>query len=238
MAGNVAISADQTTDGVVLGVFRLKSIDQASALESLRFRINNSVGVDPSVFSNFYLFDGVNRFNYSPSERIYEGLVDFYSLNIPLPKDIDKDLTFMVDVNRSLSSFSASTTIIANSIEARDANDNLATTSSTVDVTGNNQMFTPWGLTMTMRSFAENVYSFDLTSTENDLFISKSSPSGALACSNSPQAYDTDTAYLIPAGSARRFSLYSAEPLTSITINYGASSSDPTALLLTQDLAL
>jgi hypothetical protein len=236
MSGNIAISADETTESVVLGVFRLKSSNQDSILKSLRLKIDNDFSVDPSVlFSNFYLSDGVNNFYYSPSERNSEGLVDFYYLNIPLPRDTYKDLTFKVDVKSGLSPFSASTTLLANSIDAMDANDNAVSTASSTDVTSSNLTFTLWPLALSSVSSGDNSYSFNLTNNSDDnLFISKTSPSGNLISTESSQ--DTDIAFLVPAGSTRNFSLYSVDPRTSITINYGASSSTPTALSLTQEL--
>ena len=148
----------------------------------------------------------------------------------------DTDLVIIGDSTSSNNQMilSATTILLANTIIATDAVDNLLSTATIKDVTATT-LFTPWQVNLdkgikqinadgsVIQNFSLNNYG------PNDIYIDRPSFSGALT-SNSSTSGDTDQAYKINANyGGRSFSLTSASNnLTSVTVHYGSNASSTT----------
>jgi len=157
---NISAAGGSPKTNVPLAVYRFRSSNLDSTLNTLVFNINtidasgNELGSRLSnSLTNFTLSDGTNTFYGSLS-----GKAVTFTLNnsaVKLTKDVVKDLTLSADIAATSTLYSASTSLAVSSISAIDANYVAPTYGgstmsglTTTFVTGSNLTFTPNTLTV------------------------------------------------------------------------------------------
>jgi hypothetical protein len=162
--GYQVTSASSPTNDVVLGVFSLKSANQASIVNTLSFYATTSNGTGASTaFSNLRLQAGGNTYG---SNAICSGTAvttacpasgaansatfvagtsgtttTFTNMNLALPQDTWVDVTLLGNINTNQTGYSASTTLIGFGTVGVDSNYNTITLTSASNVTANDLAF-------------------------------------------------------------------------------------------------
>jgi len=195
----VSSSLTQTTSGVVLGTFSLKSANNPSTLNTLSVTIASTslqqtvsgvttyVGAQ-TAFSNVRLFNGSNSYGGTLASN---GVVTFSNLTIPLTQDNWQDYTVKADVAQGISgTVTVSLTATTANIVVTDANYNSATVNGGVSVTSTSNpiTFTTNSVTVTNTSATltalpgttntgyNATYAFTITNTSNNqLYVSATS---------------------------------------------------------------
>src|ERR1035437_8711048 len=192
LARQQVTSLTQTTQGVTLGVFSLKSANNSSTLNTLAVNLNMSTTSLSNVFSNIRLVDGSASFGgtLGSTNNSASATVTFSNLTIPLTQDNWHDISIVADIAQNVSGI-ATTSLIANTsnIVVTDANYNTATVEVSSPVS-NNLTFTTNAVTVSNASATVGSaivqsnttvgykvnYAFTLTnSSNNDLFVSATS---------------------------------------------------------------
>lgn len=195
----VTTSVNTTTNDVVLGIFSVKTQNQASTLNSFSININNSTGAaTTSIFQNVRLVAGGQTYG---ANSLSAGGTTFSNLTVNLPEDTWTDLKVIADVIANVSGVSASSTLVKASVVGVDANYNTVTLTNASNVTSNDVVMQTSGLQISGMSAAANVnggnggnigagltFTFTATNTGNsNVFISKV-PGVALATSTTGSA--------------------------------------------------
>jgi hypothetical protein len=226
-------------ENVNLSGFELIARDQDSILNSLTVQINNDQGVDSNTLLSNVRIMSNNDTYYTATATSSDGTFLFDNLNLSLEKNHLNFFEIVADcIDGTPGIFSVTATVLADMINATDANSNPSITDEIDDIIGGEITFTPWLLEggrdgYRVINLDSVVYHFELSNySESDLYIAKNSSSGILSSPNSGGHYDdTDTAYHIPEDEDRNFTITSSStPATSITINYGPDIADPTVL--------
>lgn len=201
----VTTSVNTTTNDVVLGVFSVKTQNQASTLNSFSININNSTGAaTTSLFQNVRLVAGGQTYG---ANSLSAGGTTFSNLTVNLPEDTWTDLKVIADVIANVTGVSASTTLVKASVVGVDANYNTVTLTNASNVTSNDVVMQTSGLQISGMSATANVsggnggnigagvtFTFTATNTGNsNVFISKV-PGVALATSTTGSAGSPATA--------------------------------------------
>jgi hypothetical protein len=201
----VTTSTSQPTNNVVLGTYGLQSQNNSSTINGLTFQVNqsNTTNTVAAQFSNFRLTVGGQTYGanaVTAGSTNASSTVTFTNLTIPLTQDTWTDLTLQADIAQSVSSVTASTTLLAVGINGVDANYNNPTIVGG-NVTGNDVQFLSAGVAVsnptasytlsggTSGSKSAGVsFGFTLTNTSNqDVYISKI-PAVALGTSTAGSA--------------------------------------------------
>jgi hypothetical protein len=124
---NVPVSTTLPTNNVVLGIFSLKSANNSATVSSMNFQVNTntSTSAQTGIFSNLRMMVGSN--SYGAVSFSASGLATFTNLNISLPQDIWTDVKLVADVAATSTDVMASSTLIANTINATDSTYTAAT---------------------------------------------------------------------------------------------------------------
>ena len=223
----VTTSVTQITSDVVLGVYSLKSQNQSSTINSLNFSFATMNAAETangpqatSMFQNVRLKVGGQVYGAST----FATTTSFTNLNFTLPQDQWTDVTVVADV-LSNTAASASTTLVASSINGVDANYNTVTYSNASNATANKVKFQTSGISVSNLSAsytlggagangdagASVTFAFTVTNTGNsDVYVSKV-PGVALATSTTGSAGSPATA---------------SSTITYVTSNPGTMASD------------
>jgi len=141
------VSGTVTTNDVVLAVYSVKAANNSATINSLNFTIQTDPAfTETGLFSNIRIKDGSTT--YGALSFSTAGLAVFNNLNIPLVQDQWKDLTLVADIAATSTNVSASSTLVANTLNAIDATYTSATVggvamgSATNDQTGANVLLT------------------------------------------------------------------------------------------------
>jgi len=131
------------TPDVVLGVYRLKAVNNSAEVASLMILVKSSTGVATStLLSNLRLVDSDGTV-YGASSL--NAATTFTNMKIKLAKDTWTDLTLKADIAAS-QSLSASTTLVASSVAGMDTNYNTLTLTNASNVTANDVVFSTGNL--------------------------------------------------------------------------------------------
>lgn len=152
------------TPDVVLGVYRLKAVNNSAEVASLMVLVKSSTGVATStLLSNLRLVDSDGT-TYGAASL--NGAATFTNMKIRLEKDTWKDVTLKADIAAS-QSLSASTTLVASSVAGMDANYNTLTLTNASNVTANDVVFSTGNLELVSSSavLGSDVTSFNCVST-------------------------------------------------------------------------
>ena len=241
VAGQQVVSATQTTNGITLGAFSIKTTNQTATLNTVSF------GVSPAnQFTNYRLYAAGADLG---GASISGSTITFSNLTLPLSLDTWTDLTVKADAIMNATG-SVTVTLLSDTtnIVVTDANYGTATitagtrVSNALALTVNSVAVS--GTTATLGSAITSsnstvgynaTYALTLTnSSNNDLYVSStpstfidlSSHTGTVNLSSiavSPSTVNGDDTYnyAIPAGTSRTFTVSAAI--------YGASASSVTA---------
>jgi len=131
------------TPDVVLGVYRLKAVNNSAEVASLMILVKSSTGVATStLLSNLRLVDSDGTV-YGASSL--NAATTFTNMKIKLAKDTWTDLTLKADIAAS-QSLSASTTLVASSVAGMDTNYNTLTLTNASNVTADDVVFSTGNL--------------------------------------------------------------------------------------------
>jgi len=233
-----------STAGLSFDFFYLYSSDPYPTLESLKIKIGNDSGVNSNlIFSNVFLING--NTTYAVRNVSSDGTVDFSGLGISLANmaycHIYADVNTSI-IDSSLNQFSASTTLLVDSIVVKDANGNTLPTNNLTNLNFNNSTFYRLllGLSGSRTIDSDHTdYRVDLRNSSNsDIYVNKMSSVGALSFVSGNYSSDTDStnlAYILHpnygGGDYYSFSVNSTStPSSSIVIYYG-SNNDNTTLM-------
>ncbi len=127
---NVPVSATVSTNNVTLGMFSLKSANNSATVNSLSVQTNSFTTIDMSsaqtgIFSNVRLMVGSQT--YGALSYSAAGLAVFQNLTIPLAQDVWTDVKLIADVAATSTDVTASSTLVANTINAIDSTYTAAT---------------------------------------------------------------------------------------------------------------
>lgn len=145
---NVTTTTSVTPD-VVLGVYRLKSVNADAYISSLAFMLKSSTGVATSTLLTNLRLVAADGTTYGAAS-LTAGPT-FANMNIKLPKDSWQDITLKADINAS-QSLTASTTLDASTVVGIDANYNTLTLTNASDVTANDVIFSTGALELASSS--------------------------------------------------------------------------------------
>ena len=212
------ISTSNVTTDQVLGVFDVKLQNQSGILNQLSINIGNSVSAATStLFQNVRLY--VDGTAVAGAYSLAAGQPTFTNLNIPLTVDVWKSLTIKADVLARATAFSASSTIIADSVVGVDNNYNTITLTNASNRTGNDLTYVPnAGLSITNITPAKgNVVtasnssvwgvaypsiSFTVVNTgDNPIYISKNANVALATTTSSGPDASTTVSYVTASGS-------------------------------------
>ncbi|MDE1975459.1 MAG: peptidoglycan-binding protein [Patescibacteria group bacterium] len=170
------VNANNTTNDVPLGFFSLKAQNNSATVNNMNFQINtNPAFTETGLFSNVRIVVGGQT--YGASSFNAAGLAKFTNLTINLPQDQWVDVKLMADVAATSSDVLASSTMVADSIDAVDSDYNQATvgtktyTQATNDQTSVNTLLTINSMSISGMS-ASNVQ--DIVSASNGPTIAES----------------------------------------------------------------
>jgi hypothetical protein len=203
------------TENVTLGVFRVKSQNVSSTLNSLNFNINRSTSVaTTTLLSNVRLMAGSLSYG---ANSLVAGGTTFSNLQIPLPLDqwVELKLTANVAGADTSASVSASSTLIGSSLSGVDANFNSLTVSNAGNVTSANVTFLQTGVAISGTSATANnctslvangpvasclaTFTFTLTNTGSNVVYVSKTPGIALATSTVPTSVASSTITVLTA---------------------------------------
>jgi len=115
----VPVSATVPTNNVTLGIFSLKSANNTSTLNALNFQVQTYPAfTQTGLFSNLRIMVGSSY--YGALSFSAAGLATFTNLTINLPQDQWVDIKLIADVAATGTDVLASSTIVANTINAID----------------------------------------------------------------------------------------------------------------------
>lgn len=207
LAGFQTVAAGTTqTENVLLGIFRIKSQNTSSTLNSLSFNLNRSTSVaTTTLFSNVRL--EANGLSYGANSLVAGGTT-FTNMQVPLPLDqwIDLKLTANVAGADTSSSVSASSTLVAASISGVDTNFNSLTVSNAGNVTSADRTFLQTGLGLVSSSAVLGnpnnadaptnfgaTFTFTLKNTGNNVLYVSQTPGLMFSTSTTPASNATST---------------------------------------------
>lgn len=137
------ISSTNVTEGVTLGIFDLKLVNQGGTINALNFTVQNNKGYSATtLFQNVQLYEG-STFIGGAYSLASNGTITFTNLNIPMTQDVWKSLTLKADVLATSTAFSASSTVDVSTVTGVDSNYNTITLTNASDRTGNDTTFVP-----------------------------------------------------------------------------------------------
>jgi len=121
------VSATVATNNVTLGIFSLKSANNSATVNSMNVqtKTNVSSSAQTGIFSNVRLMVGSNT--YGAISYSAAGLATFNNLSIPLAQDVWTDVKIVADVAATNTDVLASSTLVANTINAIDSTYTAAT---------------------------------------------------------------------------------------------------------------
>ena len=168
-------TSSSITPDVILGVYRLKAVNQSAEVSSMSFILNSSTGVSTStLLSNLRLSDpngntygaaSLNGNTYGAASLTGGPTPTFSNMSISLPKDTWVDLTLKADIaaNQALT---ASTTLDVSTVTGLDSNYNTLTLTNASDVTASDVVFTTGALDLVSSSAVagESVYAYGTSS--------------------------------------------------------------------------
>lgn len=203
------------TENVTLGVFRVKSQNVGSTLNSLSFNINRSTSVaTTTLFSNVRLQAG--NLSYGANSLVSGGTT-FTNLQVPLPLDqwVELRLTANVAGADTSSGVMASSTLVAASISGVDANFNSLTISNAGNVTASDVTFLQSGVGISGASATATnctsqvangpvasclaTFTFTLTNTGSNVVYVSKTPGVAFATSTTPSSVASSTITVLTA---------------------------------------
>jgi len=237
VAGQQVVSATQTTNGITLGAFSIKTTNTTATLNSVAFGVSI-----PTQFTNYRLFVAGSDVG---GASLATGTITFSNLTIPLALDVWTDLTVKADAVMGATG-TAHITLVSDTanIVITDANYGTATitagtrTSNDLVLTANSVAISGTSATLGSAIVQSNntvgynaTYAFTLTNnSNNDLYVSStagtfvtttktSGTANLTSITVSPATVNGDATlvYAIPSGTARTFTMPAAI--------YGASGS-------------
>ncbi len=237
------------------GTYNLTSTNQSSTLKSLKFKINNDIGVNSNTLFNNTILN-IGGYNYNSSSFSSDGIANFSNLNILMDKDVLIPINFTADnIGGSSTKFITSATLLANTIIAVDNNGNTSATTSATDITAGRITFSPCLLDFSARGTRTDVkddnnnltgyifnYILDIGSQgANGFYVSKTTSLGNMTsvylneASQEINEKDTDNAYYLGDGMTHReFKVEKSSDLTGsfdteINVSCGLTSEDSSA---------
>jgi peptidoglycan hydrolase-like protein with peptidoglycan-binding domain len=122
----VPVSATVTTNNVTLGWFSLKSGNNSSTVNNMKFTVTTSPGFAATeVFSNLRIMVGSQT--YGALSFSDAGLATFTNLQIPLAQDQWTDVRLVADVAATTTNITTYSKLVANTIDATDSTYTAAT---------------------------------------------------------------------------------------------------------------
>jgi len=226
-------TSTSVTPDVVLGIYRLKAVNNGATISSLMVLVKSTTGVATStLLSNLRLVD-TNGTTYGAASL--NGATTFTNMNIKLAKDTWKDLTLKADIAAS-QSLSASTTLVASSVVGIDDNYNTLTLTNASNVTANDVVFSTGNLELVGPSvtYGSDVSSFNCNSTVACISAKNVTYTFTLKNNSNINLYASSTiAQLVATSSTGSFgdSTISSSTMQSLSVSPATVSGDDTATI-------
>lgn len=142
----VVTSASNVTSNVILGVFSVKSQNQAGTLNGMSLTFQDGNG---PLVSNLYSNVRVQAAGLTYGSNALATTTTFTNMSIPLPVDAWVPLTIIADVQSGITGVSASTTLVASALTGVDTNYNTLTLSSATNQSSTNNVYSTSGINVT-----------------------------------------------------------------------------------------
>jgi hypothetical protein len=155
------VTSNNTKTDVNLGVFSVKSQNQAATLSAMSFNLNFATATaayaTTTAVSNVRLKVGATSCAATSgqtygSNNLTAGNTTFTNMSVALPNDAWVDVTLCADINANQSNFSASSTLVAASIVGVDSNFNTVTLTNASNVTSSDVQFLTAGVNVSNAS--------------------------------------------------------------------------------------
>ena len=226
-------TSTSVTPDVVLGIYRLKAVNNGATISSLMVLVKSTTGVATStLLSNLRLVD-TNGTTYGAASL--NGATTFTNMNIKLAKDTWKDLTLKADIAAS-QSLSASTTLVASSVVGIDDNYNTLTLTNASNVTANDVVFSTGNLELVGPSavLGADVASFMCNASSTCISAKNVTYTFTLKNNSNINLYASSTiAQLVATSSTGSFgdSTISSSTMQSLSVSPATVSGDDTATI-------